>query len=79
MGEQRIPLYASRSTLAELLDCSVGTIDVYTKNGYLPRPEIIGNMPRWNVATVLSHIAQMNQGGVIEEDDFMKALGNGAA
>lgn len=80
MDEKRVPLYASRTTLAQLLDCSPATVDSYSKSGYLPRPEIIGNMPRWDVSLVVAHIKAMNASGVvIEEDDFLKALGDGKA
>ena len=81
MADERgyAPDYVSAATLAYRLDCSHATIDAYVKSGHLPRPAIIGNLVRWDFNVVRSHIALMNRGAVIEEDEFIKALGNGAA
>jgi predicted DNA-binding transcriptional regulator AlpA len=83
MEEQKNRTYApdfvSASTLAYRLDCSRATIDSCVKAGYLPGPARIGNLVRWDFMLVRAHIAQMNVGAVIQEDDFMKAFGDGKA
>lgn len=42
------PDYVSAETLAYRLDCSRSTIDAYVREGLLPKPQLIGHLPRWD-------------------------------
>ena len=72
------PDFVSAETLAYRLDCSRSTIDSYVKGGLLPKPIMLGNLVRWDFAAVRAHI-QAQTVLIQEDDDFLKALGNGAA
>ena len=73
------PDFVSAETLAYRLDCSRATIDAYVRRGYLPRPTTIGNLVRWDFRKVVVHIQASNgQLEAEQEDDFLKALGNGS-
>ena len=76
------PDYVSVETLAYRLDCSRATIDAYVKMGLLPKPEIIGNLPRWDFGEVRAFIKARNIGGGVgaadEEDAYMKGIRHGA-
>jgi predicted DNA-binding transcriptional regulator AlpA len=50
------PDYVSAETLAYRLDCSRATIDSYVRDGLLPKPEMVGNLQRWDFAGVVSFI-----------------------
>jgi predicted DNA-binding transcriptional regulator AlpA len=74
------PDYVSAETLAYRLDCSRSTIDAYVKQGLLPKPELIGNLQRWDFGHVKAFIKAQNasaQGGhplADEEDAYLKGL-----
>ena len=76
------PDYVSAETLAYRLDCSRATIDAYVKMGLLPKPEIIGNLPRWDFGEVRAFIKAHNIGGSVgaadNEDAYMKGIRHGA-
>jgi len=88
-GAQRFypPDYVSAETLAYRLDCSPSTIDAYVRAGLLPKPERIGNLPRWDFAAVVAFIKARNtatsdpaiSNGVLHEpeDPYLKALSHG--
>lgn len=89
-GEQRTypPDYVSAETLAYRLDCSRSTIDAYVRLGLLPRPDVIGNLQRWDWGNVKAFIKAQNgaavaRGGHLpgadEEDAYMKGLKGGQA
>ena len=61
-GTQRVypPDYVSAETLAYRLDCSPSTIEAYVRAGLLPKPERIGNLPRWDFAAVVAFIKARN-------------------
>ena len=79
------PDYVSAETLAYRLDCSRATIDAYVKMGLLPKPEIIGNLPRWDFGEVRAFIKARNIGCGIgaadtadDEDAYLKGIRHGA-
>lgn len=79
------PDYVSAETLAYRLDCSRSTIDAYVRLGLLPRPEMIGNLQRWDFGQVKAFIKAQNttQHGmhgmqVDEEDAYLKGLKGGS-
>ncbi len=79
------PDYVSAETLAYRLDCSRSTIDAYVRLGLLPKPEMIGNLQRWDFGQVKAFIKEQNalvqgthQPG-LEEDAYMKGLKGGPA
>jgi predicted DNA-binding transcriptional regulator AlpA len=89
-GELRAypPDYVSAETLAYRLDCSRSTIDAYVRLGLLPKPEVIGNLQRWDFGYVKAFIKAQNAGtgaggrrppGGDEEDAYMKGLKGGPA
>jgi excisionase family DNA binding protein len=80
------PDYVSAETLAYRLDCSRATIDAYVREGRLPKPELIGNLVRWDFAevrtfikarSIASDVAHGN--GVLNDpaDPYLKALKDG--
>ena len=79
------PDYVSAETLAYRLDCSRATIDAYVKEGRLPKPEIIGNLARWDFAEVRAFIKAQNatshaiSNGVLHDpaDPYLEALSHG--
>jgi predicted DNA-binding transcriptional regulator AlpA len=54
------PDFVSAETLAYRLDLSRSTIDAYVKAGLLPKPELIGNVQRWEFAAVVAFIRTRN-------------------
>ncbi len=78
------PDYVSAETLAYRLDCSRSTIDAYVRQGLLPRPEMIGNLQRWDFGQVKAFIKEQNTSSnatgrmQAEEDAYMKGLKGGA-
>ena len=76
------PDYVSAETLAYRLDCSRATIDAYVKMELLPKPEIIGNLPRWDFGEVRAFIKSRNIGGGVggadDEDAYLKGIRHGA-
>jgi predicted DNA-binding transcriptional regulator AlpA len=44
------PDYVSAETLGYRLDLSRSTVEAYVRSGLLPKPEMIGNLPRWDFA-----------------------------
>lgn len=85
-GRAYPPDYVSAETLAYRLDCSRSTIDAYVRDGLLPKPELIGNLPRWDFAEVRTFIKANNtrapaalRNGVLHEPDdpYLKALNDG--
>jgi len=82
------PDYVSAETLAYRLDCSRATIDAYVRLGLLPRPERIGNLPRWDFAEVRAFIRARNAeadgetvdaSGADRNDAYMKGIRRGTA
>jgi predicted DNA-binding transcriptional regulator AlpA len=76
------PDYVSVETLAYRLDCSRSTIEAYVRAGLLPKPELIGSLPRWDFAAVVAHIKARNQlhsGGILahEDDAYLKGIRRG--
>lgn len=55
------PDYVSAETLAYRLDLSRSTIDAYVRAGLLPKPEVIGNVQRWEFSEVRAFIKSRNQ------------------
>jgi excisionase family DNA binding protein len=81
------PDYVSAETLAYRLDCSRATIDAYVKEGRLPKPEVIGNLIRWDFSEVRAFIKALNAGndlairnGVLHDpaDPYLEALQDGS-
>jgi predicted DNA-binding transcriptional regulator AlpA len=81
------PDYVSAETLAYRLDCSRTTIDAYVRDGYLPKPEVIGNLQRWDFAEVRAFIKARNtrnpvavSNGVLHDpaDPYLEALKHGS-
>ncbi len=74
------PDYVSAETLAYRLDCSRSTIDAYVRSGFLPKPQTIGNLQRWDFAQVKAYIRAQNitisadNLASDEEDAFLKGL-----
>jgi excisionase family DNA binding protein len=79
------PDYVSAETLAYRLDCSRATIDAYVKAGRLPKPEMIGNLVRWDFTEVRAFIKAQNtrnhsiSNGVLHDpaDPYLEALSHG--
>jgi excisionase family DNA binding protein len=79
------PDYVSAETLAYRLDCSRATIDAYVREGRLPKPELIGNLVRWDFADVRTFIKAHNvdsgtlDNGALHDpaDPYLKALKHG--
>jgi predicted DNA-binding transcriptional regulator AlpA len=77
------PDYVSAETLAYRLDCSRSTIDAYVKQGLLPKPDLVGNLHRWDFENVKAFIKAQNgaaQGALRhtdEEDAYLKGLKGG--
>ena len=70
------PDYVSAETLAYRLDCSRSTIEAYVRDGLLPKPGLIGNLPRWDFAEVRTFIKTHNtrspltvRNGVLHDPD----------
>jgi hypothetical protein len=84
-GTQRIypPDYVSAETLAYRLDCSPSTIESYVRAGLLPKPERIGNLPRWDFAAVVAFIKARNGAeplgapGQETDDPYLKGIRRG--
>jgi hypothetical protein len=76
------PDYVSAETLAYRLDCARTTIESYVRAGLLPKPEMIGNLPRWDFAVVVSFIKTRNdeaaRAETPDEDEYLKGIGRGA-
>jgi predicted DNA-binding transcriptional regulator AlpA len=68
------PYYVSAQTLAYRLDCSRSTIDAYVSAGFLPKPVLIGNLPRWDFAAVVAFIQARNEAidAVDANDPYLK-------
>lgn len=81
VGRPYPPDYVSAETLAYRLDCSRSTIDSYVRAGLLPKPEMIGSLPRWDFAAVIAFIKARNDGsdGSGEEDEYLKGIRRGAS
>lgn len=60
VGRPYPPDFVSAETLAYRLDCSRSTIDAYVRAGLLPKPEIIGNLQRWDFNRVRAFIKARN-------------------
>jgi hypothetical protein len=78
------PDFVSADTLAYRLDCSRSTIDAYVREELLPKPELIGNLQRWDFARVVSFIKARNETGLGEgdnrddrEDAYLKGIRRG--
>jgi predicted DNA-binding transcriptional regulator AlpA len=76
------PDFISAETLAYRLDCSVRTIEHYSRTNLLPRPITIGNLVRWRWIDVEQHIAQINDSPLAagdaddkgSEDEYSSAI-----
>lgn len=85
VGRPYPPDYVSAETLAYRLDCSRSTIEAYVRAGLLPKPEFIGNLPRWDFAVVVSFIKARNDASRAEktgnaaeiEDVYLKGIRRG--
>src|SRR5262249_20916140 len=83
IGRSYPPDYVSAETLAYRLDCSRSTIDAYVRDGLLPKPELVGNLPRWDFAQVVAFIRSSNQtrelgvASVDPSDEYLKAIRRG--
>jgi len=75
------PDYVSAETLAYRLDCSRSTIDAYVRDGFLPKPEIIGSLQRWDFAAVISFIKACNNvpPQISEQDVYLKGIHRGSS
>jgi len=79
------PEYVSAETLAYRLDCSRSTIEAYVRSGLLPKPELIGNLPRWDFAAVVTFIKARNEPakpllpGQETDDVYLKGIRRGTA
>jgi predicted DNA-binding transcriptional regulator AlpA len=77
------PDFVSAETLAYRLDCSRSTIDAYVRDGLLPKPELVGNLPRWDFAQVVSFIRTRNEVGkeagesAQNQDAYLKGIRRG--
>jgi hypothetical protein len=85
-GRAYPPDYVSAETLAYRLDCEVEAIEALMRRGALPRPEMIGDLKRWDFAAVRAFLKAQNlparrlapNGRPGPEDDpFLGALTNG--
>jgi len=63
------PDFVSAETLAYRLDCSRSTIDEYVRLGFLPKPETVGNLTRWDFAEVRAKIKAQNDLGTDDAGD----------
>jgi predicted DNA-binding transcriptional regulator AlpA len=77
------PDYVSAETLAYRLDCSRSTIENYVRAGLLPKPRLIGNLPRWDFAEVVSFIKARNDETAegretSDEDEYLRGIRRGA-
>jgi predicted DNA-binding transcriptional regulator AlpA len=76
------PDYVSAETLGYRLDLSRTTVEGYVRAGLLPKPEMIGNLPRWDVAQVIAFIKARNDAAVnaatSDEDEYLKGIRRGA-
>ena len=73
------PDYVSADTLAYRLDCSRSTIDEYARSGLLPKPQVVGNLQRWDFAEVCAYIRDYNLANmdvINGEDEYMRGLGS---
>jgi predicted DNA-binding transcriptional regulator AlpA len=70
------PDYVSAETLAYRLDCSRSTVDAYVRDGILPEPEMIGNLQRWDFASVVSFIKARNNAPphTSGDDSYIKGI-----
>ena len=83
-GRSYPPDFVSAETLAYRLDCSRSTIDVYVRSGFLPKPQTIGNLQRWDFGQVKAYIKAQNGGtqaegqAAAEDDEYLKGLRGGS-
>jgi hypothetical protein len=57
------PDYVSAETLAYRLDCPVEAIEVLMRRGALPRPQMIGDLRRWDFGSVRAFVQSQNARG----------------
>ena len=69
VGRPYPPDFVSAETLAYRLDCSRSTIDAYVRAGLLPKPEIIGNLQRWDFSRVQDFIKARNSVRLLAEPE----------
>ena len=77
VGRPYPPDFVSAETLAYRLDCSRSTIDAYVRAGLLPKPEIVGNLHRWDFRQVREFIKARNDGELLAEpdgDEYLEGL-----
>jgi predicted DNA-binding transcriptional regulator AlpA len=75
------PDYVSAETLGYRLDLSRSTVETYVRAGLLPKPEMIGNLPRWDFAQVIAFIKARNDAaaaGTSGDDEYLKGIRRGA-
>ena len=75
------PDYVSAETLGYRLDLSRSTVETYVRSGLLPRPEMIGNLPRWDFARVVAFIKARNEAAeaaISDEDEYLRGVRRGA-
>lgn len=77
------PDYVSAETLAYRLDCPLEAVEAMMRRGVLPRPQMIGELRRWDFAIVRAAIESQNSlrkrmapNGMPgpQEDPFLSAL-----
>jgi hypothetical protein len=82
VGRPYPPDYVSAETLGYRLDISRSTVESYVRAGLLPKPEMIGNLPRWDFGKVVSFIKARNdeagQAAISDEDEYLKGIRRGA-
>lgn len=72
------PDFVSAESLAYRLDCSQSTIESYVREGLLPKPDMVGNLPRWEFAAVVSFIKSKNDAAKLpDEDEYLKGIRRG--
>ena len=81
VGRPYPPDYVSAETLGYRLDLSRSTVESYVRAGLLPKPEMIGNLPRWDFARVVAFIKARNdapQTATSNDDEYLKGIRRGA-
>jgi len=72
-----LPLFASKTTLAGLLDVSPSTIDAYVRDGILPRPiYLTAGCARFDMDDVIAAVRTKKLPAQCEMNDFAKAFLN---
>ena len=79
------PDYVSAETLAYRLDVAQYLIEIFVRDGLLPKPELLGALKRWDFADVRTHLkARAGAGGGVElngrkRDVYLERLKRGTS